>query len=166
MTTEPIQPSNPADALALDQAQRELAAANAALTQARSELDAARRQINDLSTTATNAQHALDLAERRRAIDEALFEHAPLDLESARLLAEHALAHAKDPDVTSIIADLRRRKPFLFRAKANASAPSIAATPHDTPADRPVGLDEASLEARLNGDRLALLRYLRLKRGV
>ncbi|MCC6660860.1 MAG: hypothetical protein IT437_08240 [Phycisphaerales bacterium] len=105
------------------------------------------------------ARAALDAAERRRQIDRELTASETVDLETAALLTEAAVAAMSAPDVAAAVADLRRRKPFLFRTPHRAGAMSGAVRSHADP------LGDAATEARATGDRAALLRYLRMKRA-
>lgn len=115
----------------------------------------ARRELDTLKA-------ALDTAERRRAIERALLEADAIDLETASLLTETAIASAATPDIPATIADLRRRKPFLFARRAarpTAMAPS-------TPLPAPDPLAASRQAAATTGDRTALLRYLKLRRSA
>lgn len=103
------------------------------------------------------AQHAA--AERARQVEKALADHGAVDVETASLLLERTLAAAPSDDVPGAVAELRRRKPFLFGASPRASAMSAAAP------SSPDTLATLADEARATGDRGALLRYLRHKRG-
>ncbi len=127
------------------------------------------------------AREAIDACERRREIDQALWEAGAADLETARLLTEVAISRMDGPDVRAAVADLAQTKPFLFGragagawaggaggarpagalARAGASAASARLR------DEPGAPDLAALaeEAALSGDRATLLRYLRLRRG-
>lgn len=102
---------------------------------------------------------ALDAAERRRSIERELAGARAVDLETAVVLAEAALAAQDHPDIPRTVADLRRRKPFLF---AEGTPGAMGAVPPAAPG----GARDAAAEARATGDRRALLRYLRLKRGA
>lgn len=123
-------------------------------------------QLKDLETQLVAARDGLGAAERRRVIDAELMAAGALDLETARVLIEPAVAGDIEP--ADAVADLRRRKPFLFRAAPAASAMSAAmggamggsmGNRGETAAAQLAGL------ARDSGDRRALLRYLRSKRG-
>lgn len=99
---------------------------------------------------------ALDQAERRHEIELALLRADALDMETARVMTEALVAQMSEPDVARAVEDLRRRKPFLFRAKrppAGMGAPGAVGSG--------VG-GEANAAAR--GDRAALLRFLRARR--
>jgi len=118
----------------------------------------------DLQSRITELERTLDSVERRHAIDLALIEAETVDLESARLLTEVAIAGMTDGDVKSAVADLRKRKPFLFRQRASTS-PSAGAMSATPPRRAVPATDTASEDAARTGDRRALLRYLRARRG-
>lgn len=105
-------------------------------------------------------REALDAAERRRRIERELAEADAVDLETALLLTEAAVAAMPDQDVKLAVRDLRRRKPFLFRGEGTR-APAMAGAPRGGGG----ALGDAAEEARVNGDRASLLRYLRMKRA-
>lgn len=138
----------------LDWRRRALEAETAA-DELRAALEQAQRQV-------AQAHEALDACETRRAIDAALFETDALDLETARLMTEAAVARMPQPDVAGAVEELRRDKPFLFRAAVIPGAPAALSAR----ADAAPGADLAGAleEAAVTGDRAALLRYLRLKR--
>lgn len=121
-------------------------------------------QVNDLQRQLDQRQRDIDAAERRRQIDQSLTDAGAVDLETARLLVESTIdnAHHDSPDVSQAVADLRRRKPFLFRG---ASPPaSSAMSPRAASPDRAVA--DAAQTAAHTGDRTSLLRYLRARRGA
>jgi len=119
-------------------------------------------RVESLESQLSQSREALDAAERRRAIDEALAKADAVDLETARLLTEMAVQQMDDADVAAAVADLRRRKPFLFRSGGARGGGATAMSP----AARPSGdnASEAAEEAMRTGDRTALLRYLRSRR--
>lgn len=127
--------------------------------QAEERLRALEDKLAGSERTLADARAALDAAERRRALERELAGARPVDLEAAVLLAEAALAAQERPDVPRAVAELRRRKPFLF---ADAGTGAMSALPPEAPGHA----DAAAAEARATGDRRALLRYLRLKRGA
>jgi hypothetical protein len=106
------------------------------------------------------AREALDAAERKHAIERELWAQGALDVETAALLTEAAVAGLSAPDARAAVADLKRRKPFLFRTPPSAAG---AMAGHAAAAGT---LDQAAADARDSGDRRALLRYLRLKRSA
>lgn len=113
-------------------------------------------RVSELESTLAQTREALDAVERRQRIDRALMEADAHDLESARLLTEVALGAGEDTEIDAAVADLRRRKPFLFRSRSARAAP---ASQRATDA-----LSTAAEHAARTGDRRALLRYLELRR--
>lgn len=138
--------------------------AGAALAKARTQAAFLEARVAELQTELAQAREALDAAERRHQVDLLLIEAEAIDLESARLLTELAINQSRSTDLRGAVGDLRRRKPFLFRARHAGAASRASATlgPALPPADP---ADEAAQEAASTGDRAALLRYLRAKRG-
>lgn len=105
------------------------------------------------------AHQALDSAERKRSIERELSRQGAIDIETAALLTEAAVTAMPKPDVKAAISELRRGKPFLFRTTPRVSAMSGAPSEASP-------LEGAAAEARESGDRRALLRYLRMRRGA
>ena len=114
----------------------------------------------ELAGKLEQAQAAAVASDRKRQLEKALSDHGAIDIETASLLIDGALANSPAPDIPGAVADLRRRKPFLFGAASRATPMSGIAPPA---ADG--SLSAAADEARATGDRNALLRYLRMKRG-
>jgi len=123
----------------------------ARVTELEGKLAAAERSLGE-------SREALDAAERRREIERELARQGALDIETAALLTETAVAGMDKADAKTAIGELKRSKPFLFRAPARASAMSGAVEAES-------GLESAAAAARESGDRRALLRYLRMRRG-
>jgi hypothetical protein len=111
----------------------------------------------------TQSRHALDAAERRRTIERELLNADTVDLEAGTLLTEAAVAAMPKPDVPAAVADLRKRKPFLFRSGGNGTTRASAMSPAAAPTT--IDLEDAASQARTAGDRHSLLRYLRLRRA-
>lgn len=118
-------------------------------------------QLQQATRTLDETRDALARAERKRQIERHLTAHSVIDLEAATLLTEASFAGIDNPDLPRVIADLKRSKPYLFRAPGAQRAGSMSSEVTPAPA-----LDEAAHEARRTGDRRALLRYLRLRRGT
>lgn len=144
--------------------------AEAALKEIEANLTAAREELR-------LCREALDAAERRRQIDAALWEAGAADLEVARLLTELAVGKMDEPDVALAVEELKANKPFLFRRSRAPTAPTPGAG--DAPPESATmsgrvtaqvapgpDLTEAAALASESGDRAALLRYLRLRRGA
>jgi hypothetical protein len=118
-------------------------------------------KLEEAASTLARTREALGASERRRAIDVELAQSEVIDIEAARLLTDAALAQMKEPDVARAIADLKKRKPFLFRpARRPASSMSAAGKPAHNE------LDQIAEQARQTGDKRALLQYLRARRGA
>lgn len=117
----------------------------------------------DLQQTREQLAEASDLIarlERRQRIDQLLAESDAVDIEAARLLTEAAIADMDDPDVTEVVEDLRRHKPYLFGRSALAGTPTMGTHV----AAEPNVVDQAQDQAATSGHRRDLLRYLRLRR--
>lgn len=157
-----LSPSSPADAWALDKARRELSQWQAKAAEAQARADAEAVRARELEATLAQTRERLAGEERSRRIDQELIGIGAIDLETARLLAERAMAVEAHADAARVVRDLRRRKPFLFRTPTFSIAPAA----FDEQREPIAAVAEASDVARENGDRMAILRYLRLKRGV
>lgn len=108
----------------------------------------------------------LDSAEMKRQIDRELFESDALDLEACCLLTEAAVSQMDEPDVGEAVRDLRKRKPYLFHSHGGSGYAAGSGRATMLPAAHAGdGLDEMASSARASGDRAALLRYLRQRRG-
>ena len=83
-----------------------------------------------------------------------------IDIESARLLTEMAVASMDAPDVEAAVAELRSRKPRLFRSSQPRAFAQSAV--EDGAVDEPIA--QAAADAHATGNRRDLLRYLRLRR--
>jgi hypothetical protein len=117
-------------------------------------------KIDELTKTLGQAREAIDASERRRQIDLELQQSETIDMETARLLTETAVARMKQPDIAKAVADLKKHKPFLFRP-ARKPASAMSATGKPAPVDE---LSQIAEEARQTGDKRALLKYLRARR--
>ena len=104
---------------------------------------------------------AISQLERRQRIDELLREADAIDLEATRLLTELTVAQMDEPDVEAAVAELKRRKPLLFRPPAR---PAGAMSPRVQEHSQSHLLQTAAQEAGTTGARRDLLRYLRLRR--
>ena len=120
------------------------------------------KRVKELEATLAQTRERLAGEERSRRVDQELIGIGAIDLETGRLLAERAMAAEAHADAAKVVRDLRRRKPFLFRTPTFAIAPAAI----DEQREPVAAVAEASEMARENGDRMAILRYLRLKRGV
>ncbi len=119
------------------------------------------RELGSARETLSQTRGALEASERRRRIDQELIEAEAVDLETARLLTDATLSRMEDPDVSDAVAEIRRRKPFLFKKSGWAGPRSSAPGVHR---DRSAELSGLAEDARGSGDRAALLKYLRARR--
>lgn len=129
--------------------------------EAEERLRAMEEKVQELERLLAQAREALDASERRRIIEREVAREGAIDVETAALLTELAVAGMREADVAGAVAELKRRKPFLFR-RAPAS-PASAMIPGE--AGPGAELEDAARTARDTGNRQALLRYLRLRRG-
>ncbi len=128
--------------------------------QAEQKLAELQSQLAESRDELTEVRQTLDEVERRGRIDALLVESDVIDLEAARLLTEASLTQMDDADVTDVVDDLRRHKPYLFRRRENEGAMS----PRPRAAEGGAA-DEAAAAAMASGHRRDLLRYLRLRRA-
>lgn len=101
---------------------------------------------------------------RRGEIEALLREAEAIDLETAATLVEADIAN-EEPDggAAQAVADLKRRKPFLFVAAA--PPPSVASALRIAPSSTR-SVEHAATEAQVSGNRTDLMRYLRLRRAI
>lgn len=125
-------------------------------------LEDLKQELDHKSKQMAEQQQLLADLQRQRDIDELLLDAEAIDLESTRLLTEIALEEMDEPDAETAIAQLRRRKPFLFRSTDRVTAAAQGAKAVSEPANRV--LDQAAAEAHATGSRHDVLRYLRLRR--
>jgi hypothetical protein len=121
--------------------------------------------LKDLETKEAQLEEqrvALDDLQRRQAIDDLLGDEQAVDVETARVLTERVCAEMDEPDLSAAVAEVRRRKPFLFRTRALESG--VLAPQSGDLVDAHETLDEAAEQAQQTGRRQDLLRYLRLRR--
>ena len=119
-------------------------------------------KLRETEGALAQSREALDAAERRRTVERELAREGAIDVETAALLTEAAVAGMAKADLRAAIAELKRAKPFLFRAASPPRSGAMAGASSDSPST----LDDAAAAARESGDRRVLLRYLRLKRGT
>lgn len=108
------------------------------------------------------ANAAVETGELRRQIERELVEADALDLEACCMLTEAAVSQMEEPDVELAVRDLRKRKPFLFHSHSASALGATMIPAYEISGD---GLDDMAVKARSSGDRAALLRYLRQRRG-
>lgn len=117
-------------------------------------------QIKEFEESLTSMRSQLQTEQRARAIDAELHKAEPIDADTVRMLIEVSCPDKDAADVAKVVGDLKKRKPFLFREASRRPAYGTFAE-HEVDESR-----DLAEEARLTGDRNALLRYLRARRGV
>lgn len=123
---------------------------------------AAEERLADLEKQLSDARASMGRFELRTRLEREAEAMGAIDVEAVVLLAQEAMSGLDASEAGAVVRDLKRRKPLLFRAVAQPSA--MAADPGTGAGDE--GLARALEEARVSGDRRALLRYLRMRRGV
>jgi len=129
----------------------------------------AEREREELASSLEELRSALDESrtmliesERRRHVDSALTELRSVDLETARVMLEGSIGgEADEGTIRKAAAELRRKKPFLFRSCATPSGGSSMGGRPRRGADP---LESHARAATETGDRKALMRYLRVRR--
>ncbi len=128
----------------------------------------AEAQVEELTARVQEIEGELEMTRReagrtdqRRTLELELALAEAVDIETAALVGESVLGQMEEPDVHAAVAQMRRTKPFLFRAK---KAPSALSARVSTVGASTI-LDELADEARDSGDRGALLKYLRARRS-
>lgn len=109
-----------------------------------------------------DARQESQASQRRAQLERALAALGAIDLETAGMLAEQAIAADPALDAEAAARQLRETKPYLFRARAGSRGSAMSGVPGRDETD----VQRAALEARSSGDRAALLRYLRMRRSV
>lgn len=117
-------------------------------------LAAAVETISDLEKQLSNIDQTQNL-------ERLLIEAGVVDLETAMLLAGQKLKNV-EASIEGVVSDLVSTKSFLFRPK---KAPVSGSAVSGGPAPVRDSLSELAEEARQTGDRRAVLRYLRRRRG-
>jgi hypothetical protein len=127
---------------------------------AEQKLQELQRELHEAKQQLVQTHEQLQATERRQRIDQMLVESDAIDLEAARLLTEAAVELMDEPDVQQAVAELRRRKPYLFRRSQATGGGAMAARPRHTGQ-----ANDAAEQAAISGDRRDLLRYLRMRRN-
>src|SRR5262249_4360860 len=116
---------------------RRAIAAEEKAAQLQARLDGVQSKFRELEAEVVRARTGLTEAKRRRGPGAERGGAGGVARETARLLAERAMGEGgggggtadSDPDPAAVVADLKRRKPFLFRSAARPSSMSALATP-------------------------------------
>ena len=126
------------------------------------------QQIEDLESALLKAVERIGELEKQLAeattsheLERQLVEAGVLDLETATVLAERRLA-AGGVTIGEVVADLVSSKSFLFRSSKGGRAGSAVS---GGAAEAKDSLSQLAEEAMQSGDRRAVLRYLKRRRG-
>ncbi len=122
-----------------------------------------------LAAELADARAQLTSLTQAHALDALLADSGAIDAETVRALINSRASNDGANDHSALLAELKRAKPFLFAQDAppRASFARSAMTPAPAPTTPSFDDLDAALElAATSGDRAALLRYLRLRRGV
>ncbi len=123
------------------------------------ELESLRERLGRTESRLAEAQRTADELRRRRDFERELAHASPVDMETARLVAESIARDRGIEDAGKAVREAVAAKPFLFASRE----PSGVMAPEPGPAGQSVR--EAAEEAIRTGDRGAVLRYLRARRG-
>lgn len=143
----------------------------ARLGAAQEEIEELRRRLDDAQRALAERDDAIDQLERRHRLERLLIDAEAVDIEAATLLAQIAMNDAIDPDgnppsEADIVDQMKVNRPFLFGPREASNHPPLpnGATLAQEHAEISA-LERAAEEAASTGDRNALLRYLRIRRG-
>jgi len=141
-------------------------------------------RVRELESALSASEARADQADRRLTSERLLHEAGAIDVETGLLLVESLLQSGACDCPGDAVSTLREGKPFLFRNAAGERAREAAEIPPvssaiggttgamgaagvSTAVDRLLEeLEDVAVSARESGDRRALLRYLRLRRGA
>jgi len=116
-------------------------------------------RVIELEGELTEAKGALHSRDRSVELEEAVGGSGAIEREAVRALVERTLANEPGMSVADALADVRDRKPVLFRARG-----AEASVMGETTGRRAGARLDAARSAAADGDRASLLRYLRLRR--
>lgn len=151
------------------------------LEEAERELDRLRQRVAELEGEIADRDAALATQRRAHEIERALVEAGAIDVEAASLLVASMLGEPGDDDddtggagtsVADIVEGLRSDRPYLFARSGSGSADGsptgrwARSAPMAATSDSDAAMVAAAQDAAAHGDRRALLRYLRMRRGV
>lgn len=119
------------------------------------------QRLSDIESELADLRSQAAEAERRRELESELALAEAVDVETTGMLVERLMSSDESLTLADAVAQLRKSKPFLFRGSARSSVMSgqVNASARDV-------LGDLADEARASGDRSALLRYLRARRGA
>lgn len=132
---------------------------------AQAEIAELKRTIASLRKELTAANEAVAAVERRSQIEHEVSRANAVDVETACLLTEVAIAGMDEPDVAIAVKELRSKKPFLFAGCGSGKKTAGSLMSAMVQRGRSEELDTMAGDARASGDRGALLRYLQARRA-
>lgn len=127
------------------------------------QIEALKQQVATLQAQLLEAEQAIIHTQRHAEIERELNAARALDIETATLLTEAAIAEMEPPDVATAVRELRTRKPFLFANPRAAHSGGLSMSPAPNDDDHNT-ISSIAQRARVSGDRAELLRYLRARR--
>jgi hypothetical protein len=125
--------------------------------------------LTTLQSELERTRQTLATLTRERTIARELFALGALDLDISAAVLERDITAAPDTPIATLAANLKQRKPSLFRHPGGLEslrAPSAAptATTSQRPRDPASPTEQAARTAAASNSRTALLHYMRLKR--
>lgn len=127
--------------------------------EAEERVEALMARVAELESELERSRLAMDSVEMRSRIEREVLLAGAIDVETAVLLTEMAM-EAGGVDVEGAVSELRAGKPFLFSSGAGRwSGAAMGGGPSGASPMARAAEDAAT------GDRAALMRYLRLRRG-
>jgi hypothetical protein len=149
----------------------------ARLGAAQQEIEELKRRLEAAEAALAERDASIDDLEHRHRLEKLLIEAGAIDLEAATLLAMVATGDAGADrggggaggsalDAEAVVEALREQRPFLFERRSSRRSGAGMAGAGLAQEHAGLGsLERAAEEAASSGDRGALLRYLRLRRG-
>ncbi|HEX8877278.1 MAG TPA: hypothetical protein VF777_11045 [Phycisphaerales bacterium] len=136
--------------------------------EAEGKLSELEKALADLRSTLEQTRDALDANERRREIELAASGAGAIDVETAVMLIETAMKDRAPEELSTVIEQVKRSKPFLFEERHVPAGAGLASSGvmSSEPSRGGEALAALAEEARASGDRRSLLRYLAARRGA
>ena len=118
-------------------------------------------ELAQVKEALAQARAALVEQKQSQELEQQLIEAGAIDIETAKILAEARL-RTGESTVEEVVSELAASKKFLFRSRKKAAAGSAVS---GSPSVVKSPLEDLADQARQTGDRRALLKYLRQRRG-
>lgn len=125
--------------------------------------------LTTLQSELERTRQTLATLTRERIIARELFALGALDLDISAAVLERDLSAAPDTPISTLAANLKQRKPSLFRHPGGLDSLRIPSPSHNAtnpahPRDSTSPAEQAAKSAATSNSRTALLNYMRLKR--